>query len=273
MTLPIKKPSSSFRRTMNGAAMGEVFIPVIRAYLYDPKFPSMQVQIDGWTAKPPDGYFHPSTHPLMDERVLYHYLAEPERLQLEVFDPTSVMAVTQGSFWHEFIQTCGIHAGLLLPNPKPSPKRHIAEWGWEHRETLSRGHSDGLTNPKVFFREEIFEFKSMREPKMRKLPKLPVDHPDLAEAFKVLVPDYYAQAQEYLRISGRDWWRGVILAMEWPYEMREIVIRADPFFQSQIAEKYRRVIQAAADGRPPASCCQDFAGCPARGMCPVAMIR
>lgn len=263
----------AFRRMINGMSGGEVLKPIIEAYLYDPKFPSFSIDIEGWKPKPPDGWFHPSTHPLMDERVLYHYLAHPKSLIPEVFDLTSTMTVTQGHFWHEFIQMVGLDSGFLLPSPTPTPGRNLAEWGFSHPETLSRGHVDGVTNSVMCSDEEIFEFKTMRGPKAAKIATGRPDMREVQDSFKALVPGYYAQAQEYLRISGRRRWRAIILSLEWPFPMREIVLDADPFFQHEIAAKYRRVIEAVRINQTPISCCGKFSDCIARGICSVAAAR
>lgn len=266
------KPSPTFRKLLTGAAGGEVLKPIIQAYLYDPKFPSFSIDVEGWKPKPPDGYFHPSTHPLASERLLYHYLVEPQNLLLEVFDPTSTMTVTQGHFWHEFIQMVGLDSGFLLPSPTPTVARNRAEWYWLHEPTKARGWSDGVTSDAVCPDEEIFEFKTMRGPKAAKIAKGRPDAPEVQASFKALVPDYYAQAQEYLRLSGRRRWRAIILSLEWPFDMREVVLDADRGFQHSIASKYERVLQAAADQRPPLACCGPLKDCPARGVCAVAAL-
>lgn len=260
----------NFRKLVAGAVSGEVLVPVIRNYLWDPKFPSFTINIDGWKPRPPDGWFHPSTHPLVPERLLYYYLTEPTRMIPEVFDPTSTMTVTQGHFWHEFIQTCLLDAGILQANPADTG-RNPAEWLWFDEETRARGWSDGLT-----LDGEIFEFKSMRQAKAAKIANGAPDSPEVQQSFRDLVPGYYAQAQEYMRLSGRKRWRGVVLSLEWPFPLREVVLDFDPFFAHQIATKYRSVLQAAADQRPPMPCCgggKIAAACPARAVCPMGGMR
>ena len=261
----------TFRKLLDGSAGGEVLIPIIQTYLYDPKFPSFTIDVEGWKPKPPDGYFHPSTHPMADERLLYHYLVDPHLLVHEVFDPTSTMTVTQGHFWHDFIQMVGLDSGFLLPSPNPTPGRNKAEWYWLHEPTKSRGWSDGVTSPLICLEQEIFEFKTMRGAKASKIAKGRPESPEVQESFRLLVPDYYAQAQEYLRLSGLRRWRGIILSLEWPFPMREIVLDADRVYQHSIAAKYERVLQAAADQRPPTSCCGPLMDCPARQVCTLGM--
>lgn len=265
--------SPTFRRLLSGANTGEVLVPIIQAYLWNPRFPSFEIHIEGFKPRKADGWFHPSSHPLMDERQLYYYLTEPENLLNEVFDPTSTMAVTQGHFWHEVIQMVGTETGFLRTNPEPIPGINPAEWFWSDPKTRARGRCDGLTNSELCGEEEVWEFKTMSGQRAKKIPRGRVDDPEVQQAFRDMAPEYYAQAQEYMRLSGRRRWRAVILSLEYPFPLREIVLDADPFFQREIAAKYERVIQAAADQRPPSSCCGKFKDCPARTLCSVALAR
>jgi len=270
MMLITQKPSVNFRKLLAGASAGEVLIPIMRAALYDPDFKSFDVHIDGFTARPPDPWFHPSTHPMMHPRQLYYYLAHPDALLPEIFDPHSTMAVTQGTFWHEFFQHILLEVGAILPNPTPTPGRNVAEWGWVHAVTQARGHSDGLTPD-----QEIFELKSMNQARLSKLaPGAPAD-PAVLASFRKMCPDYYAQGQEYMRLSGRRSWRCVLMAIEYPYPMREIVMAYDPIYAQGIAFKYETVIQAVADQRPPRPCCGGGAAastCFARAICPLGSL-
>jgi hypothetical protein len=247
----------NFRKVLSAVDKGEVVIPVIRAALFDPSFKSFQVKVGGFQARPPDGYFHPSTHPLWEERMLYWYLTEPERLVGEDFDPHGVMAVTQGKFWHSFIEKVGTDCGLFTGT----------EVAVEDKETGARGHMDGTLS------DEVFEFKTMRPAKVAKVPRLSPEDPELAEWYRLFQPVYVAQAQEYMRLSGYRRHRTLLLSLDWPYEMREIVLNADDYFAHAVREKYLRVRQAAADLVPPLPCCgpgsKESQACPARLVCPM----
>lgn len=240
---------------------------MLRAALFDPKFEAFEIEMPRMGNRPPDGWFHPSTHPTWPERMLYWYLVEPDRLAPEPFDPHSTMAVMQGHFWHEFIQKVGIDTGVLL-NPPVCPcgckKR---EWYVEDPVVGSRGHMDGmLTN-------EVFEFKTMRPSKFRKIEQGPPNAGVVLESWKQMVPTYFAQAQEYMRLSGYRSHRTLVLSMEYPFEMREIVIPYDQVWAETIAAKYRRVRGHVEDGTMPQPCCAPFSkdakACPARLVCPV----
>jgi len=254
--------SPNFRRLLSGAAKKEVLVPLLRAALFDPDFQDFTVRIRGFVRRPPDGWFHPSTHPLANERALYHYLANPEAMVDDVRDPHSVMAVTQGSFWHDFVQHVLVGVNVLQINPNPTSGMNPAEWFWSDEKTRSRGHSDGLD-----FDDEIFEFKTMNAARLRKIADGEPESPEVLRSFRSLTPDYYAQGQEYMRLSGRQRWRAIIMAIEYPYPMREIAMEYDPFFAQNIALKYERVLQAFADGRPPSECCGNPKGCFAAAVC------
>ncbi len=261
------KMSPTFRTLVNSTSKGEIIKPILTSYLYSPSFPAFTINIDGWTPRPPDGWFHPSTHPTQSETLLYHYINDPENLAFEHFDPTSVMTVTQGHFWHEFVQTCLLDAKVLVPNPVDTG-RNPAEWFWSHEGTKARGWSDGLTNSKITDDEEIFEYKTMRAAKAAKIANGAPDSPEVLESFRRLAPEYYAQGQEYMRLSGRRRWRAIIMSLDWPFPIREIVMNYDPIFAGQTAMKYERVLQAVADQRPPlGGCCGGVKDCPARLLC------
>jgi hypothetical protein len=236
---------------------GEILVPILRSYLYDPKFPSFTVPVRGFEARPPDGWFHPSTHPLWYERQLYYYLTEPQAFVGEPYDPTSAMTVTQGQFWHTFIQACLTDCGWLKG----------VEVKVEDKETGSRGSMDGIGD------EEVWEFKTMRATKAQKIVQGAPNDPRVIASFKALVPGYYAQAQEYMRLSGLRRWRGLILSLEWPFPLREIAMPYDELMAYQIRTKYLTVRQAVADQSVPKPCCgvgsKEAKACPARTICPI----
>jgi hypothetical protein len=249
----------NFRKLLSGAQKGEVIIPVLRAALFDPNFKDFQVRVGGFKKRKPDGWFHPSEHPLWPERMLYHYVANPESMVSEPFDPHSTMAVTQGQFWHTFVSKVGMEAHVLTAENVPV----------QDNITGARGEMDGLLEA------EVFEFKTMRPMKAAKLPDLPVNHPDLLAFYADRQPGYYAQAQEYMRMSGYTHCRTLVLSLEYPFDWREILIPRDEEFIYAVREKYLRVRQSIADKRSPQPCCapgsKEAHDCPARLVCPVGM--
>ncbi len=253
--------SPTFRRLVQGAAKGETIVPVIQAALWSPEFQSFNVTVRGFEDRPPDGWFHPSEHPLWPERMLYYYVTEPTRLVGEPFDPSSTMAITQGNFWHSLIEKVLLEAGVWK----------ATEVGVVDVETGARGSMDGVSD------DEVGEFKTMRGARAAKIANGPPDSLEVVESFRKLVPEYWAQGQEYMRISGYRRWRAIILSLEYPFSMREVAMGYDHAWNFEIREKYMRVRQAIADQRSPRPCCapasKEAKACPARLVCPMGAQR
>lgn len=269
MSTPVDKVPA-FRRVVKSAIGGEVLIPIIQSYLWNPKFPAITIRLPGFSVRPPDYWFHPSTHPLWPERLLYWYMKDPARLITEPFDPNSTMAVTAGSFWHDFHQQNLIAVGALRAREEPCGcgNRQCKEWYFEDPARRSRGHVDGLVIGNIvgLAEDEIFEYKTMHEAKMAKIAKGSPTDPEVLESFKRRCPEYYAQGQEYLRISGMRRWRAVIQQISYPFSMREIAMEFDPHFAASIRQKYERVLAALEAERAPMDCCA-LKDCPARTLC------
>lgn len=265
-----------FQRLLKGSLGQEVVIPPLRALLTNPDFEGFEVPIPDFKPRPPDGYFHPSTHPLWPERMLFFYLVAPDRLIDLELDQEGCMATTQGTFWHSFLQhVMLVHDLVLIMNPKGRFPHDKVEHYVEDKEVGSRGSMDGVLNPdKLAISIPIgLEIKTMRTLKMDTCPKSGPNSPEVLEWLKKKCPEYYCQAQEYLRMSGYTEMRMVIIGLEYPFPMKEISI---PFSYSDsqvIVDKYRRVRQAVADQWMPDPCCtaksQTAKQCPARGICPV----
>lgn len=68
-------------------------------------------------------------------------------------------------------------------------------------------------------------------------------------------PEYYAQNQEYMRLSGRRAMLVLFLTMGYPWEMVELVVPYDPVAANQVRDKYLAVREAVAKNQAP-TCCQ-----------------
>lgn len=259
----------TFRRIISGASKGEILVPLIQNALYKPDFKSFTVKVEGFKERSPDGWFHPSVHPLWNEMMLYLYATGYEHMRREPFDPSSTIAVTAGHFFHTFVQTVGVREGFLQKQPE------VCECGLKHperaevylvdEETKTRGHSDGVT-----FEGDAFELKTVGN-KVWGIPNGPADSLEVLAWYRERCPGYYAQSQEYLRMSGRAKMIVVFMHLVYPFPMREIHVPRDEAFMRATAEKYRRVIQAAADMRPPRCACgpmsKEGEKCPAQEFC------
>jgi hypothetical protein len=249
----------TLKRILKDTKKGLVLKPVLHTYLYDAKFPDFSIHFKNHSMnRKPDGWFHPSTHPLWTERQLYHYLVHPGHVQEEVKDYMGTLAVTLGTAAHGFVQNC--------LGPKGSGVLVDSEVYVEDPEVGSRGSMDGLLN--LPHREpDVFEYKTSNPMKLAKVE----DH-DL-DAYRTKWPEYYAQNQEYMRMSG---WRNTIvlfMTMSYPFDMKEFIVPWDPEFAYGIENKYRRVRQAVADQQEPDPCCSigsaEAQSCVARSVCPI----
>lgn len=240
----------NFKRTLRDISNGKIVVPIISAALNRPRFKGFNVEVEGWTPRPYDGWFHPSTHATWTTRQLYHYLLSGAEMVEEVPSLLFVLSVTQGKFWHGFIQKLLLANGLMLQDEVPlKDKLHNR-----------KGHTDGLLS-----NGELFEFKTASERVIRKMTSV--------EELKEYKPGYYAQTQDYLDMSGYQRMRYFIMSLSAPFPMEEFVVEADPVFQQQQREKYRAAIEAAESGAEPEFCCgfgsTQSKACPTRFQCPV----
>lgn len=255
LSVPMVDPAKrTFKRMLKGAQQNEILVPVIRSLLYAPDFDSFEVPVAGFTERLFDGWFHPSTHPLWSEKMLYVYLTDHDMIEKEPFDPLGTMSVTQGNFWHSFFQNLLFHNGFVRDSTPEGKSTHDrVELFVEDWDTNTRGSMDGVLNsdklPIEF--DEGLELKTMVSSKLSKCPRTSPTDPILLDWFREKCGVYYAQAQEYLRMSGLSVQRVIIIALEYPFEMIEIAVPFDQIFSQRVVEKYRRVIQAVADGVPP----------------------
>lgn len=217
---PSKIKNLDLRRALRGIADAEIIIPILHTELNDPEFTGFSVNIEPWTARPPDGYFHPSTHATWGLEDLYHYLAHPELLKVERMELTSVFAITQGNFWHLFLQHVLKKQGILVED----------ELGFSDEVYRRRGHMDGLLS-----NNEGLEIKTMNARTLSKI--------NTAEDLKELKPGYWAQAQEYLDVFQLGAMRFLILNAEYPFTMKEFVVRSDEVHQIRRRKLYAEVIE------------------------------
>lgn len=243
----------AMRATLREVVEEKLLTPITRATLIDPSFSGFEVPVEAWTPRPYDGWFHPSTHATWTARQLWLYLTEPTHIEIEQMNLTSVFAITQGKFFHEFLQRLWLSNGILK-------RAEVALVDERHRR---RGHMDGeLEN-------EGLEIKTMNDFKISKL----VD----AEALREMKPGYYAQTQDYLDMAGLPAMRYFVISTSYPYPIQEFVVPYDELFARAQRKKYRAAIEAAEGGREPSICCAPRSttakGCPVRGACEIGKVR
>ena len=254
--------SPVFRKAVQASAKDLIITPFLLAQLGKGEYDAFTMQVPARKQKKfdsshVDGWFHPSTHPMMTERQLYYYLTEPEKWDPEPFSAEGRMSVTVGTMMHAFVEQMLLDSkALIAPNGETCPacsraigkrKGQCYEHGVADTELLSRGHMDGVVNPELL--NAGFEFKSSNP---RSLDNL-VDND--VETFKKRYPGYYAQVQEYMRMSGLRNFIVLFMATAYPWTTKEFNIEYDIEFALGTEKKYRSVREHVALGIPPEPCC------------------
>jgi hypothetical protein len=273
-----------FRRMAQMISQDLVVVPLVESYMQAAKFPKVfDVTFrDEGTERRPDGFFHPSTHPLMGERQLYYYLtADPDDLIPEDIAYENRMAMIMGTAVHSFIQTCLIDAGLLL---RPvgtciacglqhgNRKNECDEYGAMDKVLGRRGHMDGILQVSLNdWGRGLFEFKTIN-PRA----SFGLEHHAL-DWLKTKKPEYYAQVQDYLDMTGMQ--KAIILfcVLGFPWKLVEIEVPYDYRFVADLKARYGRVREAERTGDLPDACCaiksKESKACFARNVCPVGRMR
>lgn len=272
---------SIFATVAKKAGQGLILAPRLQAYLYDAEWPedfSITFR-KGANSRPPDGWFHPSEHPVWPARMLYYLLAQPSGMQREMMEHGNTLSVTMGTAMHGFIEVCLTHIGILLNHEQ------LIEQGFQidrasgepmviDEEAGSRGRMDGILwvpSGAIGVLEGLdlahFEFKTSNNQTLQSIDDLDLD------AFIAKWPGYYAQAQEYLRMSGLRATVLLFLGMGYPWTIREFHIPANPRYQEDVRTKYLEVRAHVQRGTMPPPCCvsgsKEAKACPARTICPI----
>lgn len=263
-----------FSESLRDVSKGDVVKPQLKTFLFEAKFQDeFSVRFKkGDSNRPPDGWFWPSTHPVWPERMLYTYLTEPETLPREERRYMNTLSLTMGTAVHGFIETCLEQIGLrpkTLNTCTMCSHGECSESGVFDAETKSRGHMDGvldlsrlLRGNKILHEISAFEFKTLSTPQaIQRLEAEGVDY------YRKKWPEYYAQNQEYLRLSGLPSIVVLFMRMGYPWTMVELHIAADPIYQRDQRDKYLRVREAAEATVAP-DCCHS-SGCALKDLCSV----
>ncbi len=261
---------SIFSMVVDEARTGLVLKPKLHSFLYDAVWPDdFSVRFKrGAMSREPDGWFHPSTHPTWTERQLWYYRNRVEDLEPDHFAFENTMSVTMGTAIHGFMETCLNFMGVTYTRTELSGAGYQVRNGepyFEDQATMSRGNADGVLHlpgrP-----DELFEFKTTGERNVKSVKDMDLD------AFVDKWPWYYAQQQEYQRLSGLRNSIVIIMAMGFPWELREFHIPANQEYQDMVRDKYLRVLEATGVPAPCEGCvpkAKIALKCPARNFCPV----
>ena len=261
--------SANFSRIVKGLGDGTVLNPLLHSYLYEASIPeAFSVYFHRHSMKrEPDGWFHPSEHPLWPARKLWLYARDPASCIVLPKEYMGALSVTIGTAVHSFIQMCLHDMGVLVMVERKVngqvellPEHAVEDLAL--RSLCSMGGLLTLKSPARHMVGQPFESNSstiMPPPTLKDL--------DL-EAFKKTWPDYYVQVQEYMRMSGLRVAVVLFMAMGYPWELREFHVPYDPIIAQGVAEQYRLAVQpdmpqpCCAPGSKTAKACEMRLRCP-----------
>lgn len=198
-----------------------------------------------------DGYFHPSSHPMMGARQLYLMFHPDTRDKMHV-EPRrfqSQMIFAMGTALHSVVQTQFQMAGLVTSDDD-------IEFEYVNREHHVRGridfivdHPDGRRIPVEMKTINSWGFSRLEGPK----------------------DSWLAQLNLGLDNSGYD--EGILLVVERgdPFRIKEIPVTRDDKLLSEIYGKFDYVRECIDLNTPPKPCCaldsNEMKSCPARFQC------
>lgn len=235
-----QKMSGPFQKLMVEHKEGLIVKPLLSAYLIGQQQPEFTVTFAKRKERKPDGWFHPSTHPLWTERQLYYYVTEGDRLISDPFSEVGMMSITIGTVLHSFLQAIMVDLGIMEPDSVEAIVKDEA--------TRAKGAVDGfITMDGV---DAVWDLKTTNPHALSGLEDLDLDQ------FAMKYPRYYAQQQEYMRLSGKPLSIVTMITTASPWRQCEFHIPYNPQWGKDMAEKYQRVIACVEAGTPPAEeCC------------------
>lgn len=215
-----------------------------------------------------DGYFHPSSHPLMSARELY-YRWHPEHSALVKNERRSLvshMTLAVGSAMHAVVQTQLIMAKLLVTgsgHDEWSPVEHMpnaigrfvpenpVEWEYINKEHMVRGRMDGIMDHPLG--QMGFEFKTMN-----------------SRSFRFLeAPKDEWRYQLNLGLDHFNLHKGVVLVLEmgYPFTFKEFEVNRSEAILDEVYTKFDYVRECVKRDTPP-RCEHSFQSAQSRN-CPV----
>jgi hypothetical protein len=246
--------ASSFDSILKSLANRDLILPYFEAAIVSERWPDKYIiEVDSspyYGAG--DGYFHPSTHPLMGERQLYYHFHPDTRDKMIKERPhlKREMFLSIGSAVHSVLQTqmqmCG-----LIKNPETDIEREYVNHEHHVRGRIDWvvTHPNGAIIPVEFKTQNTWDFRRQEQPKAEWL------------------------AQLNLGMDSMDADFGIVLTAErgGNFDMAEFHVNRDRELLDGIYGKFDRVREAIATNTPPRHCCalesQQMHDCPARYEC------
>lgn len=233
-------------------AKQQLLLPYLEAKMLSDEWPdSYQVVVDSSPYQGyADGWFHPSSHPLANEKLLYYTLHPDYKYELrkETRSMQGMMTLAMGSSLHAVVQTKFLVAELITEDDI-----EVSLVNEEHRGRGSMDWRISHPNGKRYGCEmktmNSYSFNALTQPR----------------------EDHVAQLNCYLDWAGLEF--GIILYVEsgWPYKFKEFVIKKDEALLSRIYEKWDYVLECIENNTPPRDCCglnsDQMKSCPAAHLC------
>lgn len=221
----------------------EVILPLLENQMRADDWPeSYQITVDsGEYYGKGDGYFHPSSHPLMTPRQLY-YLFHRDHKHLMVTEPFSLqreMTLAMGSSLHAVVQTQMVRTGL-------TSAEHL-EVEFVNHEHHVRGRTDiVIKHPTLGW--VICELKTRTS---YKFDSTTIETMPSWEIQTSLAMDNLSEQYD------TDFRYAILIMMEtgWPFRMKELRIDRNDAKLKETYDKFDYVRQCIADNTPPMTCC------------------
>ena len=249
--------TSGFDKVLGRLADQDLITPYFEAAVLADNWPlSYDIKVDsspyyGLDADGrPDGFFHPSSHPMLGERELY-YRFHPATRDKMAWEPNTVekqLAFAVGSAIHAVVQTQMQMAKLVTPED--------IEVEYVNEEHNVRGRIDWLAHHPNGTRL-LVEMKTRTPRKF---------------AYQT-EPEASWVAQVNLGLDSQNCDLGILLMLEagYPYRLTEWRIRRNRELLDNLYAKFDRVREAIARNEPPRHCCAPdsttMKACPARFHC------
>lgn len=211
----------------------------------------------------PDGYFHPSTHPMRTARQLYYEFHPEHRksIEHEPFSLQRLMTLSVGTSIHAILQTQMQMTGLVGEDD--------LEVEYINREHHVRGRADMVVHHPT-------EGPVMVEIKTRNSRRFDTTTIETMPSWQAqLSLACHNLSEQY----DHDFRYGILLMAEsgWPFRLKELRVERNDRLLDEIYRKFDFVRESIAQNTPPPLCCgydsPEMRGCHARHACWLREVR
>src|SRR5260370_26475688 len=105
----------TFTNISEKAAEGCLVKPILINFFMSEEPFRIKIDLQRSLDRPPDDWFHASTHPTMSGRELYAYLAQPERYEPEKLGYAGKMGTMFGTIGHEVVRQALLQLKVVVP--------------------------------------------------------------------------------------------------------------------------------------------------------------